>query len=175
MQILTTIVLSTPIWVWPLLASLLWLGLGRTKTRDTSAVPLLIPPVIFGGIAIAKLALSGFALMPMFGTAGGIMVGALLVLWWRPASNTLRLADGRLRIQGEWISLGIMMLVFAANYSAGVVGSIAPQVVTGAEFQFGIALINGFSASLITSRTAAYLRTAPHSTIPMLAATELGN
>lgn len=159
MQILTTILVKTPFWVWPLLAALIWLGLSRTKIRETNPAPLLIPPLLFGGLVIVKLVLSGFAPMPMFGTTSGIVLGALAVLWLKPARNTARLPDGRLRIEGEWASLVIMMLVFIANYAAGVAGSIAPQITTGPEFQYTIALINGFSASLMASRTYAYLRT----------------
>lgn len=161
MQFLTIILVKTPFWVWFLLAALVWLGLSRTKTRQTNALPLLIPAFGFGGLVVAKLILSGFALMPMFGTASGIVLGILVALWMRPARDTLRLSDGRLRIQGEWTSLLVMMLVFIANYATGVAGSIAPQVIVSPEFQYSIALVNGFSASLMVSRTYAYLRT-PH-------------
>lgn len=159
MQILGIILIRTPFWVWLLLAALIWFGLSRTKTREINATSQLITPIIFVGLVLAKLILSGFAPMPLLGAASGIVLGTLAVLWLKPARNTMRLANGRLRIQGEWISLAIMMLVFLPNYAAAVIGSIAPHIITGAEFQYSMALINGFSAALMTLRTIAYLRT----------------
>lgn len=159
MQILITILVKTPVWMWPLLAALVWLGYSRTKIRDTSPIPLLIPPAVFTALVVVKLILSGFAPTLLFGTASGIVLGLLAVLWLKPARNTMRLPNGRLRIEGEWVSLGVMLLAFIANYAAGVIGSVAPQIATGPELQYTIALINGLSASLTTGRAYAYLRT----------------
>lgn len=159
MQILGTILIRTPFWVWLLLAALIWFGLSRTKTREINATSQLIAPIIFVGLVLVKLILSGFAPMPLLGAISGIVLGALAVLWLKPARNTTRLASGRLRIEGEWISLAIIMIVFLANYAAAVIGSIAPHIITGAEFQYSMALINGFSAALMTLRTIGHLRT----------------
>lgn len=166
MQIVISIIAGTPLWVWPLLVALIWLELGRTKTREVSTALLLISPVVFGVWVIVKLALSGLASIYVFGTLGGLVLGALLVTWLRPARAATRLPNGKIRIEGEWISLGTMMLVFFSNYAVGVLAVIAPQLITSPNFQFGIALINAFSATLMVGRTYAYLRTKPQAEAP---------
>lgn len=169
MQFFMTILVSTPIWVWFLMAGLAWLGLSRTKTRESSAFALLISPVIFGGVVVLKLVLSGFAAMTLFGTASGIVLGLSTIMWLRLGRDAKHLPDGRVRIQGEWISISVIALVFAANYGAAITASIAPHIISTPPAQYGIALINAFSAALMAGRTIAYLRsTQNHMTLPLL-------
>lgn len=158
MPMLITILVKTPLWVWFVLAALTWLGLSRTRTRETSPILLLIPPMIFGGLVIVKLILSGFALTAVTGTISGIVLGVLAVLWLKPARNAQRLLSGRIRVEGEWTSLAAIMLVFGVNYAAAVASNIAPLSIAESEIQFAIALVNGLSAALISARTFAYLR-----------------
>ncbi len=48
------IVTHTPLWVWLILAGLVYLGLQRTNTRELSASRIVIPAALFGLVAISR-------------------------------------------------------------------------------------------------------------------------
>ena len=76
------IVVGTPVWVWPVLALLLWRGWSATRERTVAAWQVWLMPAVFVVFALARLVEAGFASMALLGLAAGgalgIPVGAMI-------------------------------------------------------------------------------------------------
>ena len=96
------IVLHTPLWVWPLLALVVWLGWWARRPRTMRPLRLVALPLVGLGVTISGALQS---VMPGL-TLGGWLVGLLLSL---PVGHAIgrrrevvRQEDGRLWIAGGW-------------------------------------------------------------------------
>ena len=123
------IVANTPLWVWPLMVFVLWLGLQGLRPRVIPVWRLAILPIVglatsLGGIAQSvdpARAASGWALALL----------AFLPLGWafgqgRPVR--LRPEDGRLEIAGGWFALGFGVSIFTVRYAMGVLFGVLPAL-----------------------------------------------
>src|SRR5258708_24542480 len=121
------IVANTPLWVWPLMVLVLWLGLQGLRPRVIPVWRLAILPIVglvtsLGGIAQSvdpARAATGWALALL----------AFLPLGWafgqgRPVR--LRPEDGRLEIAGGWFARGLRRSVFARGHPMGVLFGVLP-------------------------------------------------
>jgi hypothetical protein len=160
MQLITGILINTPIWVWLILAALMYLGLLRTRTRETSSASILLTSSIFLAIAILKLTLGHFAATAVLGTVAGVVAAIILLSVVRPGKNAAWLASGNLQIQGEWFSLTLIMCVFLVNYGIAVTSAISPELAMSENVRFTSGFINALSSGFMVGRAFLYLRTA---------------
>lgn len=160
MAYLVGILTNTPYWVWLIFAGLIYLGLRRTRTRETTHIGILIPAVIFGLIAVGKLALGQFAAPAMLGTLAGAVAATIMLLVVRPANKAAPLGDGKLLIEGEWFSLCLIVLVFSVNYAIAVMSAIAPLEAATENVRFTYGFINALSAGFMIGRAVIYFRKA---------------
>ena len=74
---LITIVIHTPIWVWPLYGLLLFLGLQRTQDSIIPLWRMLMLPIIVTLLAILSIILAGLSAVPaaLLGLVMGSLVG----------------------------------------------------------------------------------------------------
>jgi pimeloyl-ACP methyl ester carboxylesterase len=122
------IVLRTPLWVWPLLILVLWLGWSGRRTRILYPARLAILPLIGLGTSFAGIVQS--AAPPL--AAIGWLIGLLAAL---PIGHAIgrrravrRLEGGRIEIAGGWFMLTFAVSIFAARYALGVLFGIAPAL-----------------------------------------------
>ena len=100
------IVANTPLWVWPLMAFVLWLGLQGLRPRVIPVWRLAILPAVSLATSLGGIAQSA---NPAGAAAGwGLALIAFLPLGWafgqgRPVR--LRPEDGKLEIAGGWFAL----------------------------------------------------------------------
>ena len=158
MQLVLGIITHTPVWVWFVLAGLIFLGLRRTRTRQVNATSLLIPAAIFALLAITRLVVGHFAGPVVLGTLAGAIAATAILFVLKPGSKATRLADGTFQIEGEWFSLTLILMVFAANYGIAVLAAMDPAVGTSDNARFVYSFINGLSAAFMAGRTLTYLR-----------------
>lgn len=122
---LNGIVTGAPLWVWPLLLVLLALGLRASRPRETSLLPLCLLPLI--GLSnlstLAQLSDTGFA-WKVWGLA--YLVGAGLGFLQQGAWIVER-RGWRAHVEGEWLTLCTMMLLFWANFANGAIPALAPD------------------------------------------------
>ena len=125
-QIVFQIVANTPLWVWPLMALVVWLGVKGLRSRVLPLWRLAVLPVVglilsFAGIGQAvqpALALVAWLVALGIGLPLGILLGRRRVV--------RRLDDGRLEIAGGWFMLVFGISIFAVRYALGVVFGMAP-------------------------------------------------
>lgn len=129
MPFLFQIVANTPLWVWPLMVFVLWLGWRGLQPRTVPPWrPAILPLVSIGtsltGVAQSMqpgLALAGWAVALAATLPLGVAIGSRRVARWRPE-------DGRLEIDGGWFTLCFGISIFAVRYALGVLFGVLPAL-----------------------------------------------
>lgn len=149
MDRIIVIIAHTPLWVWPLLVGLLWLGWRAGQTRSVTARQHLILPA-------AILIMSGSTLLS-FGPnalgigiwAGGSLAG--VGFGWISQKDEAVAVDrerGLLRIQGEWKTLALIIFIFALRYYWGYKSATAPEFVAIPTITSGYIGLNGLFSGI---------------------------
>jgi len=122
------IVAHTPLWVWPLMAAVVALGLYGLRPRTVPPWRLAILPMV--GVATSltaivqsprpALASAAWLLALLASLPLGIALGRRRRVRW--------LADGRLEIAGGWFMLLFALSIFGVRYALGVVFGVAPAL-----------------------------------------------
>ena len=153
---LQQIISHTPLWVWALLAFLVYRGVIASSDREVALSKLFIVPIVM-------LALSIYGIAGSFGTnaaIAGIWLGAAIlggVLSWslvKPFSLTPHPDRNRLFVRGSWTPLTIMMGIFLTKYSVGITLAMHPEIARSTEFVFGICALYGVFNGLLLGKLA---------------------
>jgi len=121
------IVVNTPLWVWPLMLFVLWLGWYGLQPRTMPPVRLAILPPVGLATSLAGIAQS---LQPGLALAGWAAALAMaLPLGWAIGTRRavhLRPQDGRLEVAGGWFALSFGVSIFVVRYTLGVLSGVLP-------------------------------------------------
>lgn len=120
------IVLRTPLWVWPLLILVLWLGWSGRRTRVLHPARLAILPLIGLGTSFAGIVQSVAPLLAAIGWLVGLLVALPIGHAIGRRREVRRQEDGRIEVTGGWFMLAFAMSIFAARYALGVLFGVAP-------------------------------------------------
>lgn len=151
------IITHTPLWVWLVLAGLVYLGLKRTQTQELRISRVLLPAVVFGFLAVARLVMGRFAEPAILGTIAGLVAALALLMVVKPRRRARRISLDRLLIEGEWFSLALILAIFTVNYGIAVVSAINPALAASDNLQFLYGFVNATSAGFVIGRAYAYL------------------
>jgi hypothetical protein len=160
------VLVHAPLWVWPLLAALIWLGLRATRPRRVAGSALFVWPAVMAVLTVFSLA-STYGGAPLAlaswlaGMAAAILVGRLS---GRGAAGArYDAATGRFALPGSWVPLMLMLAVFASRFAIGVARARTPQLVDTPAFLAAVGLVLGALSGTFTARTLALaaLRRAP--------------
>jgi hypothetical protein len=123
------IIANTPLWVWPLMLFVLWLGWQGLQARILPPARLAILPLVSVGTSIAGIAQS---VQPGLASAGwAVALLAALPLGYAIGGRRavrLRPEDGRLEIAGGWFALCFGISIFAVRYALGVLFGVLPAL-----------------------------------------------
>jgi hypothetical protein len=143
---LLTILRNTPWWVFVLFAALLFFGALQSRTRQISLARVATLPV----------ALIGLSLSGLWSTFGG---NALAIASWLAAVAAAVLFNGLAKwprkvaytastrsflVEGSWLPLTVMMLMFFSRYAVAVSLAMhpdlkaAPWLAPGVSFAYGL-------------------------------------
>jgi uncharacterized membrane protein len=146
------IVVNTPLWVWPLLLYVLYVGWSRTRDRVVAPRRLLVMPAVIGGLAIYNLVSLDPSPAMLLGFACGLAAGALA----GRAVGRRRVAEpldgGMLRIRGDWMPLLLVVGIFAIRYAHGVVMAIDPSLARDSGFLLAGVTLSGLFAAMMIAR-----------------------
>ncbi|MBY4893076.1 hypothetical protein KUL25_09900 [Rhodobacteraceae bacterium N5(2021)] len=121
---------EAPLWIWPLLAGLVVVGLGALRERRVPTWMIYALPVLvvlaLRSVAGLQPALPGWAVFAVV-WVGSALVGYRLANRWVIART-----DGHVRLRGEALTLVALMLIFWANFAAGVLDAVAPAALHSA-------------------------------------------
>ena len=129
MPSLFQIVTNTPLWVWPLMAFVLWLGVQGLRPRVIPWWRLAILPAVGLATSLGGIAQSANPVWAATGWALALL--AFLPLGWAFGQNRavrLHPEDGRLEIAGGWFVLAFGVSIFAVRYAMGVLFGVLPAL-----------------------------------------------
>jgi hypothetical protein len=148
-----------PLWVWPLLAGLVFFGLRMTRDRDVGIAALVVMPVLLAGYGLQSL-LSGFTTAGILGLIIGAAAGIAISVGLERRNPAIRTTSGRLQVKGEWTPLAIILTVFVLRFGNGVTEAMNPVLAAGDTVHGIVGLGIGLSAAILLTRMALRLRVA---------------
>ncbi|MET0857842.1 MAG: DUF6622 family protein [Telluria sp.] len=123
------IVTHTPVYVWAILALLIYRGVVAMRDREMTIRKLFIIPVIMLALSLQDVvAKFGADFMPLFAWAGGAALMALLVWKLSSAGISASASPGRVLVHGSSAPLAMMMAIFFTKYATAVTLVVKPQV-----------------------------------------------
>lgn len=129
---------GTPLWVYALLALLVYLGAQALRPRVTPVARLLVTPAVFIAWGLAGLAMRE-SLTPLHAGLWGavlLLAAALAVATTRMDALAVDRARGLVRLPGSWAPLARNLLIFGAKYG------IAVAMATNVAARDGLALLD---------------------------------
>lgn len=171
-HVLLSIVRRTPLWVWGLLVSLLWLGLGQMLPRRAGLRRVLWMPVAMAlfsayGLAWAFSGSHGVGAVAAWLLAALAMATASLL--WRPqppASTHYDTAEGRFHLPGSGVPLGLILGIFFTKYVVGVELALQPPLAHDSTFTLQVATLYGVFNGLLAARAARLWQLARQASAP---------
>ena len=162
---LAPFVTEPPVWVWVILAGLIVIGLAATRARAVPARVFLFLPLV-GVLSLVTVAQSGAVdwfgpiVWAAFAAAYGLGAGA----GWRAQGRIiLGLAEGpgrRVRLRGEWLTFGLLMVIFWLRFVRATLEAVAPAIEQGAAGTFVFVAIAAMAAGAFLGRSLRTLRVA---------------
>lgn len=130
MNRLLAILQGAPLWVWPLLALLLFLGIRSLRRRSVPVASIIALPLAFFGLSLSNL-LPLDDLAPLrigvwlLALLAGVVPGWLLV---RPERIAVDRARRRLTVPGSMVPLLLMLAAFAGGFYFGYLFARYPEL-----------------------------------------------
>lgn len=155
MLMLIQILTRTPLYVWAILAFLLWRGAVEMRDRELTLRRMLILPLVMLGLSLNDMALKfdmGMVLVAAWVTG---CVAAMLLAWrfgrTRIAAGT---APDRVLVRGSVMPLILMLAIFLTKYITSIVLVIQPQLAHQLAVAATICLVFGVFNGLLLGRLA---------------------
>lgn len=159
---LNLIFTQTPIWVWILLAALLWLGLSQTVSRTASLKRITIMP-------LAMIGLSIFGTVTVFGTqlsilfawlgAGAVML-SLILSKASAAAIKYDAAKKIFSLPGSWVPLVLILGIFITKYAVGFMMAMQPLLAQDVNFALFFTTLYGAFSGVFLARAVSLWRVA---------------
>ena len=125
---LNQILIHTPMYVWAILACLVWRGMVEMRERELPLPRLFVLPLAMLGLALYDVvAKFGMGAVTMAAWMAGCAASLLLV--WKFGSTRIvaGAAPGSARLRGSKAPLAVMMALFLVKYASSVFLVIQPQ------------------------------------------------
>lgn len=141
---LIQIISHTPLYVWAILAFLIYRGVLAASTREVAFKKLFIIPAVMLALSLqdigAKFGLQG---MPLAAWAAGALCTGLLV--WRLGKSGIAAGStaDTVRVRGSWAPLVLMMAIFMTKYATAVSMAIQPALAGHAVFMVAVCALFG--------------------------------
>lgn len=148
---------GTPLWVWGLLALLIWLGSLGLKRRRMALRRLAIVPIVFVIWGLSGLAARPFEAATIAGLwFAGLIAGLALGLVTAPRPLDIDRARREIELPGSWWPLARSLIIFFAHYAL-IVAAVILTAQKAMLLQADI-VVSGASAGYFTGWFVALLR-----------------
>ena len=144
---------NTPIWVWAILAALIYLGSKQLKARVVKRYSVLIAPVVFLFVGLMAAGRGPVGLATWAVSLTSLAVVTFFV--WQPTGGARYEPSGdRLHMPGSVVPMLLMLAIFLLNYVINVVLAINPSYRGELVWQVVPALILGALSGVFIGRAA---------------------
>lgn len=157
------IISHTPVYVWALLAFLVYRGVLATRDRDVAFRKLFIIPAVM--VVLSMAAINGHG--PLGAGVWGVWLTGLLAgaaLTWLAGDEPVVVDRGAGTVlqRGSWIPLTMMLTVFVTKYAVAVMSAMHPELQGRIMFVLAVSvlfgLFNGVFVGRLLRYVAAYIR-----------------
>jgi hypothetical protein len=150
MQIINGILSGAPIWVWPLLIAMIFIGYKSTKDRTVSIILFYCLPFL-GFITLNSIFSLPLQSVAWGAFAVGYLLGAIIAfrlqeLW------LVKKKDNRVSVKGEWLTMGVLMVIFWANFVGGAMQATRYDAYASIPFVAIFALFIGAASGTFLGR-----------------------
>jgi hypothetical protein len=165
-SMLQQIVSHTPVYVWALLAFLIYRGVLASADRVTTLRNLFIIPLVMLGLSVSDMA-GRFGANPAVWASWLAGVGVGVALAWKLVDGRGMVADraaGTLSQRGSWVPLAMMVSVFCTKYAIAIVLAMHQGVLDTAVLAAIYCMLgtfNGIFLGRLARSLDVYLRAAP--------------
>lgn len=158
MQILT----HTPLYVWLILAVLIYRGIVASRTREVAVRQLFIIPVVMLALSLQDIGGKfGFAWIPLSSWACGAALVTLLFWKYGVPGIAPGTAPGTVRVLGSRVPLAMMMAIFFTKYALAVTLAMAPQLSQDLRFSVAVCTLLGLFSGYFLGGLACNLKSLP--------------
>ena len=147
---------NTPVWVFGLLALLIWQGCMALRPSSQPLLRMLIIPAVFFLMGLSRLVLGGKSIDLLLVWVAGAAVFAALALYTGPRSVTIDGETGRILRPGSVVPLLRNVSIFILQYAVAVVTAMK----LGATWEVAVVgqAVSGACAGYFLGWTIALLR-----------------
>lgn len=160
MKVVWQLAVHTPVWVYLLLAYLIFAGIKESRPRVRKMQYIFITPVILTGLSLHTLAATAAnAGYPVIGSwLLGMVLGSMLG-WWQVKRLNIQIDKQHLliHIPGTWSSLWILLAIFAAKYYFGYVKAAKPMLAEERYFKVFLLSVTGICTGLFVGKLFGYV------------------
>jgi hypothetical protein len=164
-QMLGTVLKSTPVWVWGLLAALIALGLSQVRSRNASLARITVEPAVMTTLSLLGT-VSTFGSSPLF--------GSVLLAWLAAAAASLTITatiapppgtiydavSRKFRQPGSWVPMLLILGIFLTKYVGGVDLAMQPGLARDPQYTLTTAALYGLFSGIFIGRAARLWRLA---------------
>jgi hypothetical protein len=148
------IITHTPIWVWALLALLVYFGYQQTKSRTIGLRRATIIPVVLTALSIygtlSAFGSSSLAILAWLAAATALATTVMLLPI--PAGTRFDNQARQLHIIGSWVPMALMMGIFVTKYIVGVALSMHPELAQKTTFALTFSALYGAFSGVFIGR-----------------------
>jgi hypothetical protein len=140
--IITTILARTPLWVFPLIAAVIWLGSLSLRERTVPLRLLFVLPAVLLVMSIGNaIGTSAHPLSALAGWTVSLTVGGAIGWSTSREPRSIDLVAGRIVVPGSVIPLLVCIAIVAWRYVFGYLYGRYPEL--RADREYALALIAG--------------------------------
>jgi uncharacterized membrane protein len=164
-SMIVQILSNTPLWVWPLLAALIWLGLSQAKARTASFTRITVVPLAMTAFSLWGT-VSAFGASPMFGYVmlawmfGTAVMLAVVAPMEVPRGTTYDVESRTFGLPGSWAPMLLILGIFLIRYSVGATLTFQPGLARDGLFPLVAGALYGLFSGIFAGRAARLWRLA---------------
>ena len=151
---LQQMLINTPVWVWGVLAFLIFRGMLASVSRETGIRRLFIIPLVMLALSMHGIAASFGAdpfAVPVW-LAAAAAGTALAWMLFSLDSVSVYPERGSVFQQGSWMPLILMLSIFLVKYGVNVILHIAPHARHDSAFVIAVCLLYGLFNGIFFGR-----------------------
>ena len=157
------IISHTPVYVWALLAFLIYRGVLATCDREVSLRKLFIIPAVMLVMSLASMKGQGALGAGVWGVwLTGMLAGVAIIWTTDKAEISVDRAAGTVLQRGSWTPLVLMIAIFATKYVVAVMSAMHPELQRQTLFVVAVGglfgVFNGVFVGRLLRCVAAYVR-----------------
>lgn len=144
----------TPLYVWAILAFLVYRGVLASQDREVTLRAMAILPIVMTLLALMGIrGAFGFDGLPALFWLGGVAGGAALA--WNLVQAGDIAADparGTVALRGSWVPMGLMLTIFIMKYAVAILMAVVPALGHDLLFSAPVCALYGLFSGVFIGR-----------------------